>query len=247
MQDFKVLILGGTAEARALSAALVQLGGFEVTVSLRGVTKEPQTYAGKMRTGGFGGEAGFRKYLAGARFDACVNATHPFAATMSRNSRLAAETSGIPFLRLARPAWSSQPGDVWHQVASIDEATQAIANHDVVFLALGAQGSRSFADLPAVRFVIRTADPVAPENRWPNARYLTGLPNHDPELEAGLFRAHHVSLLIARNSGGEGGYAKVAAARMLGVPIVMITAPEELPGSSTDSVSGAIRWLKTIT
>lgn len=245
MRIRKVLILGGTAEARALSIALTRMGGFDVTVSLRGVTNEPQSYAGTMKTGGFGGVEGLQEYLVAGRFDVCINATHPFAANMTKNARLAADASAIPLLRLVRPAWTRQPGDVWTEVATIEKAVKAIGQNEIVFLALGAQGSRAFATLANVRFVIRTADPVAPENRWPNAHYLTGLPNQDPELEAGLFRANHVSLLIARNSGGDRGYAKIAAARSLGLPVVMIASPAESGGRSAAGVQDAIIWLKT--
>lgn len=245
VRDRKILILGGTAEARALSIALTRMGGFDVTVSLRGVTDTPQSYAGAMRTGGFGGVAGLREYLAAERFDACINATHPFAANMTKNARLASRAEAVGLLRLTRPSWARLPGDVWTEVTTIENAVAAIRQDDIVFLALGAQGSRPFAALTGVRFVIRTADPVAEHDRWPNGLYLTGLPNHDSETEADIFRAHHVSLIVARNSGGDRGYAKIVAARSLGLPVVMILPPEEPECQSVASVQGAINWLKT--
>lgn len=242
----KVLILGGTEEARALSAALAPLDGFDVTVSLRGVTNEPQSYAGTIRTGGFGGVEGLREVLAAERFDACIDATHPFALNMSRNARLATDAEAVRLLRLARPAWARLPGDNWTEVATIRDAVEAIGQDDIVFLALGAQGSRAFAAREEVRFVIRTADPVATDVRWSNGHYLTGLPNRDPEKEADLFRAHHVTLIIARNSGGERGYGKIEAARHLGLSVVMITPPEDSVGQSVTSVQDAVSWLKTV-
>jgi len=241
----KILILGGTEEARILSMALADLGGYDVTVSLRGVTSEPQSYAGTIRTGGFGGVEGLRAYLAAERFDACIDATHPFAETMSRNARLATDTEVVRLLRLTRSAWTRLPGDAWTEVATIENAVEAVHRDDVVFLALGAQGARAFASREEVRFIIRTADPVAKQARWPNGHYLTGLPNRDPEMEAELFRAHHVTLIVARNSGGERGYAKIEAARLLGLSVVMIAPPEDSAAQSVTSVQDVINWLKT--
>lgn len=240
----KILILGGTAEARALSIALRQMGGFDVTVSLRGLTNVPQAYAGSMKFGGFGGVEGLSAYLRDGQFEACINATHPFAAQMTENARLAATATGIPLLRLARPGWKRLPDDIWNEVESIESAVEAVGRDDIVFLALGAQGSRPFARLAYARFVIRTSDPVPMEARWSNARYLTGLPNHESVLESDVFQENHVSLLVARNSGGDRGYAKIAAARSLGLPVVMIAPPKESGGRSVTCVPDAVAWLK---
>jgi len=164
---------------------------------------------------------------------------------MSRNARLASDAEAVRLLRLARSAWARLPGDAWTEVATIENAVEVINRNDVVFLALGAQGARPFASREDVRFIIRTADPVTKEARWPNGHYLTGLPNRDPKREAELFRAHHVTLIVARNSGGERGYAKIEAARLLGLSVIMIAPPEDSVGRSVTSVQDVINWLKT--
>ena len=244
MGGFRVLILGGTAEARELSRILDEDGNYDVFVSLKGLTDRPQSYAGTLVTGGFGGEAGLRDYLTQTGIDACVNATHPFADTMSRNARNASLALSIPFLRLRRPQWPRQAGDEWLEVDTIEQAIAAIGPGETVFLALGSKGSKAFADVRDARFLIRTADPVARERQWSNADYITGLPNRDVESEAELLKSRHISCLVARNSGGKHGYSKIAAARCSGVRVIMIRPPIDAPPGSAQDPETAYKWLE---
>jgi len=245
MKKFRILLLGGTAQARELSGVLADDPGLDLTVSLKGITEKPQPHGGRLISGGFGGAAGLYDYFVENRIQACINATHPFAAVMSENAHNAAGRVGIAYLRVKRPPWTRRDGDRWIEVETMDAAIAAIAPGATAFLALGSQGSGAFAVRGDARFLIRTADPVAPERRWANADYVIGLPNHDVEAEAALMQARGVSVLVARNSGGGPGYAKIAAARLLDLPVVMIGPPLQCAGERVENCAEALKWLNS--
>lgn len=221
-------MLGGTAEARRLCELLASCGRFDVVFSLKGVTGAPRLPPARLVRGGFGGAEGLARFLAAEGIDAVVDASHPFATQISANAAAAAANAGVPLLRLLRPAWRARPGDRWTQVGSIAEAAGAIAPGQRVFVALGAQGSEAFAAAaPHAELVIRTADEVPPARRRANARYLHGPPNRSVEAEVDLLAGHSISVVVARNSGGPDGYGKIAAARRIGIPVIMIRRPRE--------------------
>ncbi|WP_037661186.1 precorrin-6A/cobalt-precorrin-6A reductase, partial [Streptomyces aurantiacus] len=98
-----VLVLGGTTEARRLAAALAARPGVRVTTSLAGRVSRPAALDGDVRVGGFGGPDGLADWLREHRVTALVDATHPFAATISAHAARAANATGVPALALRRP------------------------------------------------------------------------------------------------------------------------------------------------
>lgn len=217
----KILILGGTAEARDLAGSLVDQG-HTVTTSLAGRTVDPILPKGAVRIGGFGGADGLARHIAEHGYDRVIDATHPFARRISENAIRAAAMTGVPLEQRVRPRWRKQPGDRWQSVSSLADAARALPSGATVFLALGRQYLDTFIDRADCRFVIRMVD--APEAPLAISDYtvVLGKPASDPAREADLFTAHGVDHLVCRNSGGPSGYAKLVAARQLGLKVIML-------------------------
>ncbi|MGY0232318.1 cobalt-precorrin-6A reductase [Longispora urticae] len=238
----RVLVLGGTGEARRLAEALV--GRVHVVSSLAGRVSEPRLPPGEVRIGGFGGPEGLAAWLRGARIDAVVDATHPFAAVISRSAATATAEVGVPLLALRRPGWTEGPGDDWRRVPSLAAAADALrATPDVrVFLTTGRKDLAAFADLPH-RFLLRSVDP--PEDPVP-AR-LTVVLDRGPFTVAGelaLLRGYAVDLLVTKDSGGDQTAAKLTAARELGIPVLMVDRPAAPGTAAVGTVAEAVAWVE---
>ena len=244
----RVLILGGTGEAVHLARLLEHQAEFDVVTSLAGRTRRPAAVPGRVRTGGFGGVEGLVAWLDTERVDALVDATHPYAATISRHAAQACDVRDVPRLQLWRPAWAPVVGDKWTEVPHLDAAADAVANAEVpadgcVFLTTGARDIEAFRRLRAIRFLVRLVD--APQPPLPLAR-CDVIVDRGPfavESERALFVEHRVALLVSKNSGGAATCAKLAAARELGVPVIMVRRPEPEPGTRVATAEEAVRWL----
>ncbi|BAL91962.1 putative precorrin-6X reductase [Actinoplanes missouriensis 431] len=231
----RVLLLGGTADARRLAGLLVH-EGHHVVSSLAGRTREPLLPAGEVRIGGFGGVEGLIAYLRGERIDVLVDATHPFAATMSEHAAVACAGLGVPRMVVDRPGWTASPGDVWHRVASLGEAAAVIPRLGRrVFLTTGRQGIAAFAELDECWFLARSVEPpdaVAPKR-------LDVVLDRGPftvDGERRLMAGHRIDVLVTKDSGGPD--AKLVAARELGIPVVMVNRPPAPPLGPLDRVAG---------
>jgi precorrin-6A/cobalt-precorrin-6A reductase len=238
----RVLVLGGTGEARRLATALVA-EGVDVLSSLAGRVAEPLLPPGEVRIGGFGGAAGLTAWLQGHAVQSLVDATHPFAATMTASAAAAADATGVPLLRLQRPGWSPQPGDDWRWVDSLAEAAVALAGFESVFLTTGRLGLGAFAGLTG-RCVVRSVDPPSP----PLPERTTVVLARGPftvEEELALMRQHEVDVVVTKDSGGAMTAAKLTAARELGLPVLLIRRPPLPPGvTAVATVEEALAWLR---
>ena len=217
-----MLILGGTAEAKALAEQLAARGDVTVITSLAGRTAQPMLPPGEVRIGGFGGAAGLTAYIRETGVTRIIDATHPFARRISENAIQAAAETGIALEHLVRPGWVSQRGDRWQDVSSLDEAARALPAGAIVFLALGRQYLDAFAARSDCRFVIRMVDAPAEPLPFADPVLILGKPSVDPAREAELFAAHGITHLVCRNSGGASGYGKIAAAREMGLPVIIL-------------------------
>ncbi|MFM2372832.1 MAG: hypothetical protein RIS85_2554 [Pseudomonadota bacterium] len=221
----QVLVLGGTTEASAL-AHLLSARGIATTLSYAGRTENPRAQPVPVRVGGFGGAAGLADYLRHHRVTHLVDATHPFAATMSGHAVQAAHLAGVPHVALTRRAWEPVAGDCWTRVASIDGAVAALAGPPRrVMLALGRMHVAAFAAQPQHQYLLRFVDVP---NQPPCLPHHSLIVDRGPFTVAGdsaLMQAHATDLVVCKNAGGNGADAKLIAARELGLPVLMIDRP----------------------
>ena len=243
MSRTAVLILGGTAEARELAARLAVRPDLRVISSLAGLVADPVPRAGEVRIGGFGGVDGLAGWLRAEHAAAVVDATHPFAQTISAHAALACARSQTPLLRLLRPPWTAGPGDDWHEADSLQAAAELLPSAwRRAFLTTGRQGLHVFAALDQMWFLIRCASP--PAGPLPAARHvIVARDPGDAGAERAIMTRHRIDVLVTKNSGGALSAGKLAAARQIGVPVVMIRRPPlaDVPGCS--SPGDAVGWL----
>lgn len=232
----KLLILGGTRNARDLAISLAECENLDVITSLAGRTMEPDRTFGKTRVGGFGGAEGLASYLQQNEFDLFIDSTHPFATNISRNAAEAERLSNVPRLVLIRPMWEKQPGDNWIDCNDINEAADKLPTGSISFLALGHQYLAGFSARTDIHFIARMLNEPASDIPLVNHELVIAKPSHKADEEAALFRHHNVTNLVCRNSGGTLIYAKIEAARMLNLPIFMIKRPPPPPGKSFENI-----------
>jgi precorrin-6A/cobalt-precorrin-6A reductase len=236
----RVLLLGGTSEARTLAARLHQ--DVDVISSLAGRVPDPALPVGEVRIGGFGGIDGLRRWLSESAVDAVVDATHPYAATITANAAAVCDELRLPHLVLARPAWDPRDAIV---VGSDTEAakTVAVQGYSRVFLTTGRSGTAAFVDVDAW-FLIRAV--TAPDaDTLPRRHELVlsrGPYHYDDELA--LLRDHRIDALVTKNSGGAMTRPKLDAAATLGIAVVMVDRPPLPIGVTTvNTVDDAVRWV----
>jgi precorrin-6A/cobalt-precorrin-6A reductase len=232
-----LLLLAGTAEARALAERLRDIPNLKVTASLAGVTSAPAPIAAETRRGGFGGAAGLAAYLRTNAITAVIDATHPFAARMATNAALACAATTTPRLRLIRPPW--QPVGDWRDFPDLAAAAAALPAHAHALVTTGRKETAPFAERPDLNFWLRVIEP------------RTGLPRHINQLtarppftlsdELALMRAHAITHLVSKNAGGA-GRAKLDAAAHLAIPILMVARPAPPPGPLASTVAEVVAW-----
>ncbi len=239
-----ILILGGTGEARDLAAALVA-ERIAVTSSLAGRITDPTLPAGPVRSGGFGGVDGLTDYLREHRITAVVDATHPFAATISGHAAAAAERADVAVLRLARPGWRGHPdADRWRWVADVDAARRAADDAHRPFLTTGRQSLAAFLPWAERPVVVRVVDP--PDFTVPPAwTLIRSRGPYRPADERRLMLDHRVDALITKDSGGRLTEAKLTVAGELGVAVVVIERPTPPAVPQVDTVDAALSWVRT--
>ncbi len=221
-----ILILGGTSKAAELAAKLVQQPDTRVISSLAGRTRNPATLPGETRIGGFGGVEGLAAYIADENIHLVIDATHPFATQISANAIEATAIAGVKLEQDQRLPWQKQDGDIWHSVVSGEEAAALIPAGARVFLALGSQHLSPFYCRKDVYFLVRMVDAPGDILQFENHDLMAAKPGVTVAAELQTIKAHRISHLVCRNSGGKHGYTKIAAARQLGVPIFMIERPD---------------------
>jgi precorrin-6A/cobalt-precorrin-6A reductase len=240
----RILILGGTVEARLLAGALSERGDVSVTLSLAGRTAKPMPQPVPVRSGGLGGAVGLADYLRQERIDVLIDATHPYAAVISANAARAAEMAGVKLLALRRSAWTKVEGDDWIEVANIGDAVGALGKAPRrVFLALGQKELQPFATAPQHTYLVRSVDPVDPPLDVPHAIYFTARGPFTEAEDRALLERHRIDVVVAKNSGGDATYGKIAAARSLHLPVIMLKRPALPEVETSDSVEGVLIWL----
>lgn len=240
----KLLILGGTSEASELGYALANDPKFQATISLAGRTQNPVPQSLPTRSGGFGGTEGLVRYLVEHHVEALIDATHPFAAQITRNAEAAAQQTSIPLLVIWRPAWCKQPGDRWIEVADMHQAALALGPLPRrVLLTIGQKDLEPFAAAPWHHYVLRSVE--APRQKYlpQHAEVITARGPFTVEDEYTLLCERRIELLVTKNSGGTATEAKLIAARMLNLPVVIVTRPAPPTAETVATVPEALAWL----
>jgi precorrin-6A/cobalt-precorrin-6A reductase len=239
-----VLVLGGTTEARRLAAELAARPGVRVTTSLAGRVSRPGALDGEVRIGGFGGAAGLADWLRAHQVDFVVDATHPFAASITANAVAAAAATGVPAVVLRRPGWRPGPGDRWHWAASLDEAAALLPGLGRrVLLTTGRLGLAAFAHLTEPHFVVRSVEPPQPPMP-PRTQVLLARGPFTEADERALLREHRIDVIVTKDSGGAATAAKLTAARALGLPVVVVRRPPLPDGvTAVPDVAGVLERL----
>ena len=238
----KILILGGTGEARELAARLTELGN-EVMTSLAGRTSSPLLPAGDIRVGKFGGIPGLVGYLKMLRFDRLVDATHPYAGLISINAVAAAARTGVPLVRFMRPAWQEPVGAEWLHVPDIEAAASALPSGATALVTTGHEGLATFFERDDCSLVVRLIE--KPEMKLPRfARLILSRPPYTTAGERALLEREAITHLITKNSGGTQTSAKLEAAQALGARVIMIERPVYGPAIEVATLDDAIAALQ---
>jgi precorrin-6A/cobalt-precorrin-6A reductase len=242
-----ILILGGTTEARLLAERLAARDDINVTVSLAGRTRKPLDMPATVRIGGFGGADGLAEYLRAGTIGALVDATHPFAAAMSFNAAEASRLASVPLLALARPAWKRQQGDIWREAESVAQAVALLgAASRRVLVALGRNEVHALEAAPQHAYWVRSVDPIEPPLRLDDARYILARGPFSEADELALLEQNRIEAVLAKNSGGDATYGKMAAARLLGIEVILIKRPPRPEVPTVGSVEAALAWLDSL-
>jgi precorrin-6A/cobalt-precorrin-6A reductase len=238
----RILILGGTSDARFLAAELIA-AGYETVTSLAGVTQAPVMPKGEVRVGGYGGEEGLYAYLKDGRFAAIADATHPFAAQISQHGFNAASRAGILYLRLERESWLPAAGDHWIGVSNIAGAVAALPSGGRVLLTIGRKEIAPFlarGDISGLaRMIEKSALPTPPS--W---QLILARPPFSFGSESDLLTKHRITHLVTKNAGGAQTEAKLLAARALHLPVIMIARPTKPKAQTFATASALVATLK---
>lgn len=239
-----VLLLGGTTEGRRLADTLSQLDGLRVTSSVAGRVARPALPAGQLRVGGFGGVDGLVAWLREHEVAAVIDATHPYAATMTEHAAMACSRTGVPLLRLQRPGWVRRPGDDWRRVSNLSAAARDVDDLGRrAFLTIGRQQVAAFAGVDAWCLVraIEAPDPPLPRR----SEVLLARGPFDLAGERETLRRWEIDVLVSKDSGGEATTAKLTAARERGIPVVLVDRPQVPAGVPVvGDVVAAGSWLR---
>lgn len=240
-----ILILGGTAEARALAEDLVARG-ISVTSSLAGRVARPRLPVGDVRIGGFGGPEALAAWLAEQHVVAVVDATHPFAQRISASAAVASAAARVPLLRIERPGWTAGPGDRWHWVDDLRRANDALGDLGArrVLLTSGRQGLTAFTRNAASWFLVRCVDPPDPADLPRHHELLLERGPYVLDGELALIDEHRIDTVVTKDSGGPLTEAKLLAARHRGLPVVVVRRPARSGVPTVVTVAEAAGWAR---
>ncbi|MBS0525489.1 MAG: cobalt-precorrin-6A reductase [Proteobacteria bacterium] len=240
----KVLILGGTTEASALARKVAGDARLAPLLSLAGRTSSPRPQPIPTRVGGFGGIEGLARFLRSEAIDVVVDATHPYADQMSAHAVAACRETGVPLASLARPEWQRAPADRWQVVADTEAAAHALGREPRrVFLSLGRQELHAFARAPQHHYLARLIERPDQTTLPPDLHLMQARGPFDRSAEERLLREERIDVMVSKNAGGAATYAKIEAARALGLPVVMIARPHKPAGVAMADIEACVAWL----
>jgi precorrin-6A/cobalt-precorrin-6A reductase len=243
-EPLRVLILGGTTEANQLAATLANDARFDAVLSYAGRTERPTPPPIPWRVGGFGGVDGLTNYLRDEKIARVVDATHPFAAQMSAHAIAACAIAHVPLLALERLPWPRLAGDHWIEVDDFTAAAEALGpSPQRVFLGIGRMQLAPFANYPQHFYLVRLVDRPRTALLLPGAELIVARGPFDLTGDRAMLADHRIDVVVARDAGGDGAFAKIEAARELGLPVVMVRRPFIPEREKVETVGEVLRWL----
>lgn len=248
MDKIKILILGGTGEARRLADSAIEMFGdiAEVISSQAGVTTRPEPVRGRLVTGGFGGISGLEDFIKHERVEIVVDATHAFASTISENAYIACMSTKAKRISLVRPEWELPEDANVTGVANMNEAADVLrSSARRVFVTTGRRGLEAFKDLDDVWFLIRMIEALDHPLPLENYQLITGRPPFSLVEEERLIKDHQIDVLLTKQSGGVATSNKITAAVNAEVPIILIRRPDPVPGEWTHSMDDCLNWIQS--
>lgn len=238
----KVLLLAGTQEARLLVSRLVKKN-YNVIASLNGNTRKPNNLGCITRIGGFGGSQGFRLWLTKFQPDIVIDATHPFASSISARTEFICKDMKIPSILFLRDEWIPKKNDNWHFIGNYEEIKNSIASHSRVFLATGTQSLDKFDKLEGCYIFCRKIDKT--KNKFPLncGEFIIGRPPFTVKDELNLFRKLRIDYLVVKNSGGKASEPKLKAASIMDIPVIMLNRPDYSNFNKVNSIDKCMDWV----
>lgn len=241
-----LLLLGGSGEARHIAAALAEKNAMRVTASLLYPARVHADLPVPTRFGGFGGDDGFRSFLAEEGIGAVLDATHPFSTRIAaRTARICHELS-LPHARLLRPEWTPEPGDNWHFARDEAEASTMLLPGQKVFATTGQASLGALVGDSLAEFKVRKLTDRAPSRQYRNVEFVRGQGPFSVEQEIATFKSLSIDVLVAKNSGGAVSRTKLDAARALGLPVILIDRPAQPEAALLPDVAAALDWIDAL-
>jgi len=240
----KIVILGGTTEARKLANLLVDTYGKTLCVvtSLAGRTANPRLPKSGIREGGFGGVDGLITYLRNVKPDLLIDATHPYAAEISAHAVEATHATDTPHIMLSRPPWQKEDNDRWVHVSDINEAVHEISRRsDACLVTTGINDIAEFTPIITTKLFVRLIEPPKKPLPIQEAKIIIGTPPYKKDDEIALYRLLGIDLMVSKNAGGDGTVAKIQAARALGIEVIMIDRPAMPECLTVSSIEDAFK------
>jgi precorrin-6A/cobalt-precorrin-6A reductase len=213
-------------------------------LSLAGATANPAPSPIPQRVGGYGGAEGLAAFLTAERIDAVIDATHPFATRMSANAVAACRVAGAPLLVFTRPPWTREPGDRWIEVTTMEDAADALgATPKTVFLTQGRLQLAAFLRAPRHRYIVRAIDRPEEIDALPDCKLILARGPFSLAGELALMESERVEALVTKNSGGRATYAKIEAARMLQIEVVIVQRPAAAEAETLVDLDAVVSWI----
>ena len=242
-----VLILGGTQEAVLLALKMVERQTWKVITAFAGRTNHPRIGGGHRHIGAFGGIKGLYTYLKTNNIHCVVDATHPFARRISENASLACRDAMVPRICLIRLPWVRHAQDHWIEVSNMEMAISHLPSRPSrIFLTIGRQQLAWFTMRDDLWFLVRLIDSSSARISLTNVVCIDGRGPFDVESERDLLKEYHIDMMVSKNSGGTASYAKILAARSLGVPVIMIAQPAPSTGLKVTEIDQVLTWLESL-
>ena len=232
-----VFIFSGTTEGRSLATWLASKG---VMVHVRVATDygadvmDPDDNI-DVQVGSCGGAEGIARVISENMYEFVVDATHPYATTVSKHIREGCQQAGAEYIRLRREDSDVSEDDIV-TVDTVSDAVDYLKDREgVILAATGSKELDRYTAIPdyrerVVARVLSTMDSVkrAVELGFEGRNLICAQGPFPEDVNYATLRQIDARYLVTKDSGTVGGYEeKVRAARRAGVTVVLVRKPDD--------------------